>query len=141
IAVEGRVFVLGPCMCLRTSDIPDRLGLKERFYAGAGEWINVGVSAIANPNGELVAGPSREKEEILYAEIDPRILRGPRWMLDVAGHYARPDVFSLTVNTEAPSFITLQPAPPTTSVDHREADITRNHQDTKDANETKKTER
>src|SRR5438128_1377014 len=52
IAVEGRVFVLGPCMCLRKSDIPDRLGLKERFYAGAGEWINVGVSAIANPNGE-----------------------------------------------------------------------------------------
>ena len=63
------------------------------------------------------------------------MLRGPKWMLDVAGHYARPDVFSLTVNTEARSFITLQPAPPTTSADHREGDIRRNHQDTKDTKE------
>ena len=27
-------------------------------------------------------------------------MRGSKWMLDVAGHYARPDVFQLTVNRQ-----------------------------------------
>jgi nitrilase len=100
IAKEGHVYVLASCMALRKADIPDRLGLKERFYAGTDEWINVGDSAIVNPDGEFVAGPVRLKEEVLYAEVGPRQLRGPKWMLDVAGHYARPDVFELTVHTE-----------------------------------------
>jgi len=28
-------------------------------------------------------------------------MRGPKWMLDVAGHYARPDVFELIVHRGA----------------------------------------
>jgi nitrilase len=44
--------------------------------------------------------PVRHREEILYAEVHPRHLRGPRWQLDVAGHYGRPDVFALTVRRE-----------------------------------------
>ncbi len=38
------------------------------------------------------------KEELLVAEVDPASLRGPRFQLDVPGHYARPDVFELTVH-------------------------------------------
>lgn len=98
IAKEGRVVVIGCCMALRKSDIPDHFEFKQRFYQHAGEWINIGDSAIVNPDGEFVAGPLREQEGILYAEVDPAQLRGPKWMLDVAGHYARPDVFQLTVN-------------------------------------------
>jgi hypothetical protein len=41
-----------------------------------------------------------EEEGIIYAEIDPKQMRGPKWNLDVAGHYALPDVFRLTVNQE-----------------------------------------
>jgi nitrilase len=88
-------------MPLRKDDIPDRYGLKERFYQQAGEWINVGDSAIVNPEGEFIAGPLREQEGILCAEIDPVGARGPKWMLDVAGHYARPDVFELIVHEQA----------------------------------------
>jgi nitrilase len=98
IAREGRLYVLGVGMALRTADLPAALGLTERFYAGAGEWINGGDSAIVDPRGEIIAGPARMTEEILYAEIDPQQARGARWMLDVAGHYARPDVFRLTVH-------------------------------------------
>ncbi len=111
IAKEGRMFVLGCCMVLRKDHLPDS-PLKERFYAGAGEWINTGDSAIVNPHGEIVAGPAREREEILYAEIDPRQLRGPKWMLDVAGHYARPDVFELVVHAEARPMLAVQERTP-----------------------------
>jgi nitrilase len=97
IAKEGRVYVLGTGMVMRKADIPDSFGFK-RFYTGAGDWINAGDSAIVNPHGQFVAGPVKEKEAILYAEVDPRQMRGPKWMLDVAGHYARPDVFELRVN-------------------------------------------
>ncbi len=100
IAKEGRVFVIGCCIAERADDIPDRFEFKKRFYDADREWINVGDSAIVNPDGEFIAGPVRLKEEVLYAEIDPRQMRGPRWLLDVAGHYGRPDVFQLTVNTE-----------------------------------------
>jgi nitrilase len=100
IAREGRMYVIGIGMCLRVGDIPDALGLKEKYYGGRSndEWINVGDSAIIAPSGEIIAGPVREREEILYADLDPAQMRGSKWMLDVAGHYARPDVFHLTVN-------------------------------------------
>jgi nitrilase len=99
IAKEGGVYVISPCIAMRKDDIPDRYAFKEKFYGGVGEWINVGDSAIIDPDGETIAGPVRMREEILYAEVDPRRMSGPRWMLDVAGHYARPDVFSFAVNT------------------------------------------
>ncbi len=107
IAKEGGVYVLGACMVLRTADIPDRLDLKQRFYQNRGEWINFGDSAIVNPDGEFIAGPLREQEAILYADVDPTQMRGPKWMLDVAGHYARPDVFELVVHREARPMISV----------------------------------
>ena len=57
-----------------------------------------GGSAIIDPLGEVVAGPDFDAETILYADIDPnQILRG-KDDFDVAGHYARPDVFQLHVD-------------------------------------------
>jgi nitrilase len=108
IAVEGRVYVLGCCIAMRKDDIPDAYAFKHKFYAEAKEWINSGDSAIVNPNGEFIAGPARRREEILYAEIDPQRLRGSKWMLDVAGHYGRPDVFELIVHTDARRMIRLE---------------------------------
>jgi len=101
IAREGRVFVLGAGMALRKSDIPDRYEFKQRFYQNAGEWINIGGSAIVNPDGEFIAGPLEKAEGLLYAEIRPSQMHGSKRMLDVTGHYNRPDVFQLTVNRGA----------------------------------------
>jgi nitrilase len=108
IAKEGRVVVVSCGMALRKVDLPDHFEFKQRFYQPADEWINVGDSAIVNPEGEFIAGPLHEQEGILYAEIDPVQMRGPKWILDVAGHYARPDVFELIVHTEARPLITLE---------------------------------
>jgi nitrilase len=108
IAKEGRVYVIGCCIAMRKDDIPDRYSMKQKFYAEADEWINIGDSAIVNPEGEFIAGPVRKQEEILYAELDPRMMQGPKWMLDVAGHYARPDVFQLTVHTDVRRMIRIE---------------------------------
>jgi len=107
IAAEGRVFVVSCCTALRKADIPDDFAFKQRFYGHVGEWVNGGDSAILNPRGEFIAGPLHEQEGILYAEIDPAQMHGSKWMLDVAGHYARPDVFQLTVQRGARPMIRI----------------------------------
>jgi len=104
IAKEGGVYVIGCCMPLHLRDIPDRLGLKQ-FYPEGTEWINTGESCIVDPTGKVIAGPLSATEDILYAEVDPRRLLSAKRMLDVAGHYARPDVFTLVFNRQEQSTV------------------------------------
>jgi nitrilase len=106
IAKEGRVYVVGCCIALRKDDIPDRFDFKKKYYAEQNEWINTGDSAIVHPSGGLMAGPVSKKEDILYAEIDTRQMQGLRRVLDVGGHYARPDVFELIVHTTPRPIVT-----------------------------------
>ena len=61
-----------------------------------------GGSAIISPLGEVLAGPLFDREGILSATIDLDEIARSRFDFDVVGHYARPDVFQLTVN-ENPS--------------------------------------
>ena len=56
-----------------------------------------GGSAILGPDGSYLAGPLYDEEGILYAELDPDLLRQSRQRFDPAGHYHRPDVLTLTV--------------------------------------------
>ncbi len=57
-----------------------------------------GGSLIVNPLGEILAGPVYSREAILTADIDlTDAIRG-KYDLDAAGHYGRPEVFSLTVD-------------------------------------------
>ena len=111
IAKEGRAYVIGCSMAMRKEDIPDRFDFKAKYYSEVGEWINKGDSAIVSPDGKFVAGPLNAEEGILYAELDPRQMRGSKWNLDVAGHYARPDVFRLTVSKEDRPIIAVAEAP------------------------------
>jgi aliphatic nitrilase len=61
-----------------------------------------GGSAIVAPNSRVIAGPLGPEEDILYADLDLEL--GVRMKLrhDFAGHYNRPDVFQLHVDTSAP---------------------------------------
>jgi len=98
IAKESRNFVIGCCSPMRKEDIPDRLSFKERYMKEVGGWINPGDSVIVDPDGRIVAGPAQNEETILYADVRPDQMVGPRWQLDIAGHYGRPDVFELRVH-------------------------------------------
>jgi nitrilase len=108
IAKEGRVYVLGCGSAIRKDDLPDRFTSGEGFLPAGMEWVNPGDSVIVDPDGKLVAGPERNAETIVYGEIDPRAIRGPRFQLDVAGHYGRPDVFQLNVSREERPMIRLE---------------------------------
>lgn len=97
VAKEGRCFVIGACQAFHKDDVPDRLEFKDQYLAGVEGWLNPGLSVIVDPDGKIVAGPLKEEEGILYADVSPDQLVGPRWQLDGAGHYSRPDVFELRV--------------------------------------------
>ena len=96
IAKEGRVYVIGCCSAMRI-DGSSRTASRSRrsVSVSADGWINPGDSVIVDPDGKVLAGPLHERQEMLLAEVDPQRIVGPRWQLDVAGHYARPDVLAL----------------------------------------------
>jgi len=96
IAAEGRCFVLSAVQFLTRADCPEHY---DCIQGDAPETVLIrGGSVIVGPLGEVLAGPVYGREAVLTADIDlDDTIRG-KYDLDVAGHYARPDVFSLTVD-------------------------------------------
>jgi len=99
IALEGRTFVLTACQHITRAAYPadheSQLGDDPDLV------MMRGGSAIVSPLGRVLAGPDFSGETILYAEIDPAEVMRAKYDFDVTGHYATPDVFSLTVDTRA----------------------------------------
>jgi nitrilase len=108
IAKEGRIFVIGINFCIRGSDVPQDIPGRDAIYGGDEDWMSRGNTAIVGPNGEILAGPLTEEEGILVAELDVDRARASRREFDVVGHYARPDVFRLAVNTRAAPAVTFE---------------------------------
>src|SRR5437879_4457966 len=73
---------------------------KAQLFPDPNGWVNPGDSVVVAPGGKIVAGPLREALGILYAQIDLERVAVARRNLDVVGHYARPDLFQLHVNTK-----------------------------------------
>lgn len=97
IAREGGCWVISLATALHSRDIPADFPQRDKLF-GADEWICDGGAVVFEPFGGPIAGPLHQKQEVLYAEIDPARAAHARRSLDVAGHYARPDVFQLSVN-------------------------------------------
>jgi nitrilase len=88
IAYEARCFVLSPCQYLTKEDWPEDL----QANAGTIE----GQSLIVAPTSDLMA-PPLTTPGLLHAQIDLNEIPRARFDLDVAGHYNRPDIFTLQV--------------------------------------------
>jgi aliphatic nitrilase len=91
-AFEGACFVVSSCGIVPKGKMPKDIQ-EEPFTANGG-------TAIIGPDGSYLAGPVYDTEEILYAEIDLERAITEKHSRDVAGHYARPDVLQLVMNTE-----------------------------------------
>lgn len=94
IAHEGRMFVVSAC---QIQDSPSSLGIKVEGWDDDRQLI-AGGSVIVGPMGDVLAGPLKNAEGLLTAEIDLNDLVKARYDFDVVGHYARPDVFQLNVD-------------------------------------------
>jgi nitrilase len=100
IAREARCWVVGSGNLLRGSDMRvDEAGMAD-IFADADEWVNPGDSLVVAPGGELIAGPLRREQGLLFAEIDLARVGAARRSLDIVGHYSRPDIFQLTVDRQ-----------------------------------------
>jgi nitrilase len=89
-AFEGACFVVSACGVATPGSFPS--DVRDRMIEANGG------SGIIGPNGKYLAGPLYDTEDILYAEIDLEAAIREKHSRDVAGHYARPDVFQLVVN-------------------------------------------
>jgi nitrilase len=96
VALEGRCFVLTACQFLRKRDFPANVRVSLGDSPDA--VLMRGGSAIVSPLGKVLAGPHFDGETILTADLDLAEIGRGKFDFDVAGHYSRPDVFTLTVN-------------------------------------------
>ena len=99
IAKEAGCWVIGTATAMQGGDVPDDFPERDSLF-DADEWINDGNAIVVKPMGEVVAGPLTREKGILYAEIDKEVAKRARRSLDVCGHYARPDIFSFSVNRQ-----------------------------------------
>jgi len=71
-----------------------------------------GGSCLIGPNGVLLTEPVPGDDATIYAEVDPAAVEEGRMYLDTDGHYSRPDVFSLRVDTRPRANVETVPVAP-----------------------------
>jgi nitrilase len=109
IAKEGGCWVLGTATAIQACDVPEDFPGRAQLFEDAQEWLCDGDAVIVRPGGSVAAGPLHREKGMLHGSIDIAAAHAARRSLDVAGHYARPDVFDLKVNR--------QPMPPVDFID------------------------
>lgn len=97
-AFEGRCFVLVAASVMRGASLPPGFAVDSTRVPSPDAWIVRGGSAIIGPDGQYVVEPVYDRPTILHAELDLARIREESMALDVTGHYARPDCFTLHVH-------------------------------------------
>ena len=117
LARENRMFVVGVNPVLHADQVPAGFPARDRLLAPGylehnGPWLEEGNTVIVAPDGTVLAGPVREREETLVLDLDLSTVAAARRYLDPVGHYNRPDIFRLCVDTSS------RPAVIETPLDH-----------------------
>lgn len=96
VALEGRCFVLSACQYMQRKDFRD--DFENTITDDPDSILMRGGSVIVDPLGNVLAGPEFDSEAILVATLDMSQRSRGKFDFDATGHYARPDILSLTVN-------------------------------------------
>ena len=107
IAKESRSFVVSVSSIMRIEDFPADTPHLNKILKNTPEILANGGSCIAAPNGEWIVAPVAEKEGLIISTIDFNSVLEERQNFDPVGHYSRPDVTKLTINTERQSIIEI----------------------------------
>ena len=105
IALENRMYVLSVSGLMRRSDLPDTVPHHDLIRQAAPDTLANGGSCLAAPDGTWLIEPISGEEAVRVATIDLNEVRKERHNFDPSGHYARPDVFTLTVNRERQALV------------------------------------
>ncbi|MBY0559614.1 carbon-nitrogen hydrolase family protein [Hyphomicrobium sp.] len=109
IALEGRCFVISACQYFTRGDGPPDY---RPIHGDNPETVLIrGGSCIVDPLGNILVEPDFTGETIQVAELDRRIIARGKYDLDVVGHYARPDIFRLSVDTRAKPVVAFTRSP------------------------------
>lgn len=110
-AFEGTCFVIAAGGVLSHAELlegaksagagADALGLLEDIPGSGDDLLLEGGSAVIGPDGQYVTEPAYGSYAMSFADIDPGAVAEARLVLDTDGHYSRPDVFSLQVDTRS----------------------------------------
>ncbi len=97
IAMEGRCFVLSACQHMRRRQMPADAAPTQ---GNDPDTVMIrGGSVIVDPLGTVLAGPLYNEDGLLLADLDLGMIAQGKYDLDTVGHYARPDIFRLEVDT------------------------------------------
>ncbi len=100
-AQMSKAFVVSAC-----GTVDDDTIAKLRLSAEDEEKIRrpetCGGSVIVSPDSRILAGPLGNEEAILYADLNLEASVKTKLRHDFAGHYNRPDIFQVRVNTATP---------------------------------------
>lgn len=98
-SILSKAFVISACAVIDHAFYKEMAALAGTPDADLTAGIRDGGSVIVSPGSEIIAGPLPPGvEEILYADMDLDIWVKMKLLQDFAGHYNRPDVFTLEVN-------------------------------------------
>ncbi|WP_299114433.1 carbon-nitrogen hydrolase family protein [uncultured Winogradskyella sp.] len=108
IARESRSYVVSVSSLMSKTDFPLDTPYLDEIIKNAPDTLANGGSCIAGPDGEWTVEPVINKEGLIIQSIDFKRVLEERQNFDPVGHYSRPDVTKLIVNTERQTTVEIK---------------------------------